>query len=278
MMIPMKLTKMYLLSLFLISSVLFISAMTVVAQTNSATRRLYVATGGGFDLNEAAANDALKAGADINWRNDAMGGETMLIMSIKGFKEPNIIKYLLDHGADASIKDDTGKTALDWANQYNLGKNRNGRTILAMLEAASGENGPATPTDPDIGHTTKPTPPAPLPEPQPVSPRGAPSIAEIKGMIEEKMTINYENHFGGNELNKVTFEWLGPVQVIGTDVRGRIPHKCWNVKLDLKVTFEKPSSGEIGSVTRGIQGRPIREMFCIWRQDGGALDFVTYQP
>jgi TonB family protein len=119
---------------------------------------------------------------------------------------------------------------------------------------------------------------SPAPEPEQTTPYGAPSITEIKTMIEQKMSVNYENHFGGNELNKVTFDWLGPVEVVGTDVRGRIPHKCWNVKLDLKVTFEKPSSGEIGSVTRGIQGRPIREMFCIWREDGGALDFVTYQP
>lgn len=96
------------------------------------TRRLYVAVDG-FELNEAAADDALKAGADINWQNDAMKGETMLIMAIKGFKDAKTIKYLLDNGADASIKDDSGKTALEWARQYNIGRDRNGKTILAML-------------------------------------------------------------------------------------------------------------------------------------------------
>src|SRR4051812_18116524 len=99
---------------------LALMAAMAQGQDNPATRRLYVATAGGFDLDEAAAKVALEAGADINWKNDAMGGETMLITAIKGFKEPKVIKFLLAHGADAKLKDDSGKTALVWAIQYGI--------------------------------------------------------------------------------------------------------------------------------------------------------------
>src|SRR5690242_8008006 len=120
-------------------------SISVYSQTD-ATRRLYVATVG-FELNEPAANDALEAGADINWRNDAMSNETMLITAIKGFKEVKVIKYLLDHGADPHLKDDSAKTALEWARQYNIGRDRNGKEILSLLETA-GQEEPAGDTKP----------------------------------------------------------------------------------------------------------------------------------
>jgi hypothetical protein len=257
-------------------ALVIVAALPARAQS-AATRRLYVATSGGFELNEAAANDALRAGADINWQNGDMGDETMLIMAIKGFKEPNLVKFLLEHGADASLRDRSGKTALEWAHQYNIGKNRNGRDIVALLEAASGQSKPTA--------TAQVSPPpasvrgtiGALPKGS-TTIKGAPSAAEIKAMIEQKMTVNYEHHFWGKEANTVSFDWMGPIQVIGTDIRGRIPHKCWNVKLDVNITFEKPSTGERSSARRGIEGNPNREMFCIWREDGGQLDFVTYQP
>jgi Ankyrin repeats (many copies) len=276
-------TRSMFLVLCLSAATILFAAVSVMAQSD-ATRRLYVATSGGFELNEAAANNALKAGADINWQNPGMTGETMLIMAIKGFKDPSMVKFLIDHGADATIKDDKGKTALDWALQYNLGKDRNGREILAMLEAASGvkttggntaggntaggpKNAPVQPTKPH----------GPTPQNAP-TPKGAPSAAEIKEMIEEKMTINYEHHFWGTGSNEVSFNWMGPIQVVGTDVRGSASRKCWNTKLDVKITIVKPSTGETSSVRRGIEGTPIREMFCIWRDTAGKLDFVTYQP
>src|SRR3954468_12538824 len=97
--------------------VLFSLTLTIVASSTAMAqsdpnRRLLVACCNGYDLNEAAALDAIKGGADINWQNPAMSGETMLINAIKAFQEPKVVKFLLDHGADASIKDDTGKTAL----------------------------------------------------------------------------------------------------------------------------------------------------------------------
>jgi hypothetical protein len=241
-----------------IATVLLIFSVIPASAQSAATKRLYVATAGGFELNEAAANDALRAGADINWQNGSMGDETMLIMAIKGYKDPNMIKFLLDHGADASIRDNTGKTALEWAHQYNIGKNRNGRDILALLEAASGQSQPSAPP-------TRVNPVTPMGGTASGLPRGSTTIKGAPGAAEIKATTE-------------SFDWVAPIQVIGTDVRGRIPHKCWNVKLDVKITFEKQSSGERSSVRRGIEGTPLKEMFCIWRDDAGQLDFVTYQP
>ena len=69
----------------LILLIVFGTTVSTFAQTD-ATRRLRLATSGGFEFNEAAAKDALAAGADINWQNDAMDGETMLISAIKSYK------------------------------------------------------------------------------------------------------------------------------------------------------------------------------------------------
>jgi hypothetical protein len=120
--------------IFITAILMLATAVSVFAQ-DAATKRLDVAVNG-FELNEAAAKDALEAGADINWQNPAMSGETMLITAIKGFKEPKVVKFLLENGAAPFIKDDTAKTALQWARQYNIGRDRNGREIVAMLEAA----------------------------------------------------------------------------------------------------------------------------------------------
>jgi hypothetical protein len=256
---------------------------------SAATRRLYVATSGGFELNEAAAKDALKAGADINWQNDAMGGETMLITALKGQKDAQTIKFLLDNGADANIKDDSGKTVLEWAHQYNIGRNRNGREILAMLEAAAGQskntspektNNPQPETrnsvdDDKTASTTKQT------AAKTTSPKrrdGSPSADEVKTMIEKKMTSIYEDHFCCKEKNKVEFEWLAPIQIGGQETRGRIPVQCWAAKIDLKVTFTKQSSGETGRVRRGINGDPVKEGFCIFKDAFDEWDYLTYAP
>jgi hypothetical protein len=252
------------------------SSISAYSQT-AATRRLYVATAGGFELNEPAANDALKAGADINWQNDAMSGETMLISAIKGFKEAKLIKYLLDHGADASLKDDSGKTALEWAHQYNIGRNRNGKEILSLLEAAGQEE-----AKPEV-ETEEPAKRAPAdanrtPKTAVQRRRGdKPTEGEIKQMIEQKMTSIYEDHYWG-EKNKVEFEWLAPIKIGGQDTKGNIPVSCWVVNIELKVTFTKQSTGETNWVRRGINGKPVKEGFCIWINAYDEWDYLTYAP
>lgn len=265
--------------------IILVASFSVFAQTD-ATRRLLVAVVG-YEVNEAAAKDALKAGADINWQNDAMNGETMLITEIKGFKDPKAVKFLLDNGADPNIKDDSGKTALEWAHQYNIGRDRAGREILAMLEAASGQTKPANTEKAvpdtktiDTAKTTKSTPTKTTTAgtTQKRAGVGAPTAEEIKEMIERKMTANYETYFCCNEKNTVEFEWLAPVQIGGQETRGRIPTKCWAVKLDVKVTFTKPSSGEQSWARRGINGNPVKEGFCVFRDGFGDWDFLTYAP
>lgn len=266
------------------------TAVTAFAQKD-ATRRLYVAVNG-YELNEAAAKDALGAGADINWKNDAMGGETMLIMAIKGFQEAKVIKFLLDNGADPNVKDDSGKTALDWAHQYNIGKNQTGRDILKMLEAAAGQtkttNKDQTTTGTNTAETNNPAPQKNTLAAKPTAPKtltqrraggGAPTEDEVKEMIEKKMTSIYEDHFCCKEKNVVEFEWLAPIKVAGSqETRGRIPTPCWAVKLDVKITFTKKSSGETSWARRGVEGNPVKEIFCLFKDGFGDWDYLTYAP
>lgn len=263
--------------IFLLTVLVIVSASIFTFAQSAETRRLYVAVDG-FELNESAANDALKAGADINWKNDAMGGETILILAIKGFKEAKIIKYLLDNGADASIKDDSGKTALEWARQYNFGRNRNGKEILAMLESATGSPKKSEETKTADEQTSENTSGKPN-QAKGSTPRKGdkPTVQEIKTMLERKFTSIYEDHFFG-EKNKVEFEWLAPIQIGGQITRGSIPGSCWDTKIDLKVTFTKQSSGETGSVRRGINGKPVKEGFCIWINAYDEWDYLTYAP
>ena len=104
-----------------------------------------------------------------------------------------------------------------------------------------------------------------------------PSSEEIKTMLEQKFTSIYEDHFFG-EKNKVEFEWLAPIQIGGQITRGSIPGSCWEARIDVKVTFTKQSSGETGSVRRGINGNPVKEGFCIWTNAYDQWDYLTYAP
>ena len=265
-----------------IATVLLLICGNILTSAQSpATRRLYVATAGGFDFNENAAKDALAAGADINWQNDGMGGETMLITAIKGYKEAKLIKFLLDNGANAGIKDETGKTALEWARQRNIGRNSNGREIIAMLEAAAGqEPGQTRPADPTDGDKT---PNKPTNEAGKTTRRtgGAPSDEEIKATLEKSFTTAYQNHFFGVK-NKVTFEWLGAITVGAPEMRGRIPTRCYPAKVDVKVTIEDPRDGNQSIQRRGteakIGGYNKSEIFCFSKNGFGEWEYYPYEP
>ena len=105
-----------------------------------------------------------------------------------------------------------------------------------------------------------------------------PTAEEIKTMLEAKFTSIYEDHYCCKEKNKVEFEWLAPIQIGGQTTQGRIPVSCWATKIDVKVTFTKRSSGETGSVRRGFNGNPIKEVFCIHRDAFDEWDYLTYEP
>ncbi len=62
-------------------------------------------------------------GADLNARDN--NGDTPLFMAAYGNKNPEVIKALLKYGADVNIRDDSGKTALEYT--Y---KNYRARKIL----------------------------------------------------------------------------------------------------------------------------------------------------
>jgi hypothetical protein len=255
------------------AAVLLAAHLEVAAQTD-ANRRLYVAVIG-YELNEAAARDALAAGASINWKNDAMNGETMLITAIKGFHDVKVVKFLLDNGADPAIEDESGKTALDWARQYNIGRNRNGREILQLLEGKT-----AKPTQQPVAKTDKPAAPttqAATPR-QPRRSAGPPTAGEVRETIEKSFTGIYESHFYGVK-NKVTFEWVGQITVGAQQAVRAAPKPCYPVKLKVIVTAEDPRDGNTSVVTRGLDstaGNYKEEIFCFYRDGFGEWAYGTY--
>jgi hypothetical protein len=216
-----------------------------------------------------------------------MGGETMLITAIKGFKDAKVIKFLLDNGADPSIKDESGKTALEWARQYNIGRDRNGREILKLLEgtAAQSAQKPAAKTDkpvaaPKQGTTTKPiTPDSNVTiANKPRRSVGPPSAEEVKETMEKSFTGIYESHFYGVK-NKVTFEWVGPITVGAIQTVRAAPKPCYPVKLKVNVTAEDPRDGNTSVVTRGLDstaGNYKEEIFCFYRDGFGEWAYGTY--
>ena len=127
-------------------------------QMSDADRRLNVAVVG-FELNEAGAEDALQAGADINHRNDAMDNDTMLITAIRSFKDLSVVKWLLDHGADPSLTNELGRNALSYAKQYKIGNTPAGRAIMKLLEGGAGAGAGAAGAVPAAPTATQPEPP-----------------------------------------------------------------------------------------------------------------------
>jgi hypothetical protein len=266
-------------------AILLCANISSFAQMTDTDRRLHVAVLG-FELNEAAAKDALADGANVNVKNEAMNGETMLITAIKGFKDVKIVKFLLDNGADPAIKDESGKTALNWARQYNIGRDRNGREILKLLEGAATQPAkqPVTNTDkPDVtpkqDRTTRIDPATTTATTK--KPRrsvGPPTTEEVKETMEMSFTGIYESHFYGVK-NKVTFEWVGPIAVGGLQTVRAAPKPCYPVKLKVIVTAEDPRDGNTSTVTRGLgstTGNYKEEIFCFYRDGFGEWAYGTY--
>ena len=63
--------------------------------------------------NKAAAEVLIEHGANINYQDPMMGMTALMGVCFKGSTE--LTKLLLDKGADASIKNKSGETALDFA-------------------------------------------------------------------------------------------------------------------------------------------------------------------
>lgn len=293
-------------NLFLLATCLA-SFSNPASAESSATRSLYTAICG-FDLNEQVASQALKNGADINWRNGAMNEESMLITAIKGQKDSKTIKFLLEHGADAALKDGSGKTALDYAKDYNLGKSADGREIMALLQAGENEADRESPHSAVSTSATTANLPASAPGGQSrgrnsaahrpatattngggVDPlkgavqhgQGGPTPAEVKKSIEQFMTVAYQNHFAGVR-NKVTFEWLAPIEVGSVDPASSATLRpYWPVKIQVKVTAEDPRDGNRSVVTRGINADygwiKKREMFRFFKNGFGEWEYAMYE-
>lgn len=85
-----------------------------IAPLFDGTPAIYSAAAG----HQAKITDMLiAAGADINAKTD--NGNTALLTAVKAGK-PRTVRFLLERGADASIADAKGKTALDYAKEKQL--------------------------------------------------------------------------------------------------------------------------------------------------------------
>lgn len=104
------------------------------------------------NFNEAAAQDALAAGANINAKHRVLSGGTMLMLASKVSQEPRVIKFLLDHGADTTLKDESGRTALSYARESIIGRDQAGRDIIKMLEGRGRTGGGTRRADWRAGH------------------------------------------------------------------------------------------------------------------------------
>ena len=266
------------LSFALLTVIFLIIPRVKLSAQNDVDRRLNVAVTG-FDLDEAGAKKAIANGAHINQQNDAMGGETLLIASVKGFKDAKVIKFLVDNGADLSIKDNSGKTALDWAEQYRIGKNNNGREILKLLghrpaNTATGKTGaPAqvirnSASAVTAAATNKIT-------------AGGPTVNQVKQSVEKSLTSAYQNHFYGVK-NNVSFEWSGGIIVGQSQNRAGLMDRCYPVKLQVKITITDPRDGNTTTIVRGmdamIGGFHKTEIFCFYKNGFGEWEYTPYEP
>jgi len=105
-------------------------------QMTSVDRRLLVAMVCGNNVE--AAEDALQSGANINHRNEAMDQDTLLIAAVRQYCAPEIIKWLLEHGADPKLRNDEGRTALSYVLEWNSSANPHKAPIVKMLKEAAG--------------------------------------------------------------------------------------------------------------------------------------------
>lgn len=262
---------------FLLIALLILPHTKLSAQS-AVDRRLNNAING-FDLDEAGAKLALANGGNINWQNDAMGGETPLILAIKGFKDAKVVKFLVDNGADLNVKDYSGKTALDWAVQYRIGKNNNGREILKLLgsrpaNTATTQNNPVTPT-------TRPANGGGNGAATDKTTAGGPSVNQVRQVVEKTLTSAYQNHFYGVK-NQVSFEWSGGIIVGQSQNRAGIAERCYPVKLQVKITITDPRDGNTSTLARGtdavIGGFHKTEIFCFYKNGFGEWEYTPYEP
>lgn len=296
------------------------SILTIITNTwqapaaiaeNAATRQLLTATCS-YDLNEPSALQSLGNGADINWQNPAMSEETMLITAIKGLVDAKNLEFLLKHGANPNLKDSNGKSALDYAIQYNIGKSAEGRRVLALLQnkaLASGSHhisatssfsstvgsstmhSEAAVKAPTIANSLSPvtrnTPGGkqakePVRGVDPLSGAtatgGGPTPAEVKKTMEDSFRSTYGNHFVGVQ-SKVAIEWLAPIQV--GSKQERLGQSFYPVKVQVRVTAEDPRDGNRSTVTRGINAdygyMKKREMFRFFKNGFGEWEFAMYE-
>jgi hypothetical protein len=115
-----------------LAAALLLAGATPALAMRDIDRRLFVSLTS-YSWDPAQADAALAKGADVNARNEALNDETLLILAIKGRVVPEVVKWLVDHGADPGMRDRSGKSALDWGHQYGLPRRPDGARIMALM-------------------------------------------------------------------------------------------------------------------------------------------------
>jgi ankyrin repeat protein len=78
--------------------------------------------------------ELLRAGADVNAR-DFRGMTPLMLAVASETQDSEVVKLLLDAGAEPNVKSKAGETALDWANRYGS------RPVIAGLQRAGAQAG-----------------------------------------------------------------------------------------------------------------------------------------
>ena len=82
----------------------------------------------------------LKAGADVNAKNDDDYGSTALMYASDLSGDLGMVKMLLEGGADVNAKNNYGRTALMEASGYNSISESNSEIVKTLLEAGADVN------------------------------------------------------------------------------------------------------------------------------------------
>ena len=128
--------------LFAAGAVAAAAAPALAQDMRQIDRRLLVAVVG-YALDERAASDALRGGANINLRDPAQRNDTLLILAIRNFSNPQVIRWILEHGGNPSIANDAGDTAVSVARRLSYDRLPGGREVLAMLSGRPAARGAA---------------------------------------------------------------------------------------------------------------------------------------
>jgi ankyrin repeat protein len=90
---------------------------------------------------EDCAQALLEAGANIGQRTGTLTKSSTPLHLAAEYSHPNLVRYLIDEGADISLQNSEGKSCLETAMETNVGlsEHHKNKTIDILLEASNGD-------------------------------------------------------------------------------------------------------------------------------------------